>query len=307
MKNSKINKSDVKMVIALIVGTIIYCFGIVFVADLGEFYSGGITGVAQIITSIFHFFFPENSFVGLKSILIVAFNFPLFLIAWKGVSRKFAIASLASVLMQSVIIALFEYLQKIGFNPFQSIADRGDILTLSIFGGLLLGLGNALPLKYGASTGGIDVVSQYVSLKKHMSFSKVTFGIDLGIIISAAIIGQFTKGSLEIAVYTVIRMIIAILVIDKIYTVYKYAEVTIATDYKEEMRDALLENSNHGLSIYQIEGGYSRSRKYVMKAIVWSFESRKYRDIAVKVDPHAFVYVTKIKHVDGNFRKNIIV
>ena len=102
-------------------------------------------------------------------------------------------------------------------------------------------------------------------------------------------------------------MIISILVIDKIYTVYKYAEVTISTDLKEEMRDALLKNSNHGLSIYEIEGGYSHSRKYVMKAIVWSFESRKYRDIALQVDPHAFITVTKIKHVVGNFRKNIIV
>lgn len=307
MKHLKFGKSDVKMIGGLIIGTFIYCFAIVFVADLGNFYSGGITGIAQLIASVVHWIFPDNQQVGLKSILIVLFNAPLFIIAWKGVSRKFAIASLASVAMQSALIALFEYIQTKGFNPFYSFSVNKEFLTLSIFGGLLLGLGNSLPLKYGASTGGIDVISQYVSLKYNMSFSKVTFGIDLFIIISASLIGYIKDATLEPGVYTVIRMIISVLVIDKIHTIYKYAEVTIVTDKKEEMRNAILEHSNHGISIYEIEGGFSHTKKYVLKSVVWSFETRKYRDIAVAVDPHAFISVTKIKHVDGRFRKNVIV
>lgn len=307
MEKLKLHKNDFKMIAGLIIGTIIYCFGIVFVADLGNFYSGGITGIAQLIASVVHWIFPDSQQIGLKSTIIVLFNAPLFIIAWKGVSRKFAVASLASVLMQTVIIALFEYFQSKGFNPFLSLSERKEFLTLSIFGGLLLGLGNSLPLKYGASTGGIDVVSQYVSLKYNMSFSKVTFGIDMFIILSAALIGYFKDNTLDPAVYTIIRMIISVLVIDKIYTIYKYAEVTIVTELKDEMRDKIMANSNHGLSIYEIEGGYSHAKKYVMKSVVWSFETRKYRDLAVSVDPHAFISVTKIKHVDGRFRKNVIV
>ena len=54
----------------MIVGTTIYCFGIVFVLDMVEFYAGGVTGIAQILANVF-----KQPY--LKSIIIGVVNLPL--------------------------------------------------------------------------------------------------------------------------------------------------------------------------------------------------------------------------------------
>ena len=61
----------------MIVGTIIYCFGIVFLLDLGEFYAGGITGIAQLITAIMKKIY-EVEITGFKRMFILLLSNQLF-------------------------------------------------------------------------------------------------------------------------------------------------------------------------------------------------------------------------------------
>ena len=163
---SYFNDRNFMSVFGTLSGTLIYCLGIVLLLDLGDFYAGGITGISQLI----------DTFTGLsiKSILIPIFNAPLFLIAWKSVSRRFAVLSLTSVLLQFAIIAVLEYLftgdNPILKNPFDDV--EVSRLFLAIFGGLVTGAGCAICLKFGGSTGGLDIISQYMSLVKHINFTK---------------------------------------------------------------------------------------------------------------------------------------
>ena len=292
-----------KMILGVLVGSTLYCFAVVFISDLGSFYASGLTGISQLIETVVNLI-TGKSFIGLKSILIAIFNVPLFLIAWKGVSKKFAIVSLASVLYQVALIALFEKFRDMGFNPFVTFSD--NVLLLAIFGGLVFGFSEGLCLKVGGSTGGMDVVSQYVSLNYHKSFSKVSFMINLFIILCAAIIGYVSSKTLDMAVYTIIKLVISVLIMDKIFTIYKYSEITIISSDKEKIRSSLLEHFNHGMTIYEAHGGYSDKPFYVFKIVVWSFEETSYVNIIKKIDAHAFISTSKVKNVDGNFRRNVI-
>ena len=86
-----LNSKDFQAWSGMIIGSLVYCIGIVFVLDLGKFYAGGVTGVAQIVTTLCEKGFNEGAvIVGLKSAIIVAINIPLFLIGWRGVSKRFA-------------------------------------------------------------------------------------------------------------------------------------------------------------------------------------------------------------------------
>lgn len=298
-----IKTKDFNLWFMMIFGTFIYCFGIVFLLDLGEFYAGGVTGVAQLITSVMKKFFNVE-FAGFKSIFVGLFNFPLFAVAWKGVSKRFAFASLGSVLLQMLFIYIFELALGSGFNPFVAFSvnkDPGSMLCLSILGGMITGAGCAIALKGGSSTGGMDVVSQYLSLTKQMSFAKVTFTIDFCIILAAALLG-----SVDIAVYTIIRMIISTLTLDKIYTAYKYTKIVIITEEKQRMRDAIVSSMNHGLTIYPATGGFSNKPKYVIEIIVWSFETADCLRLVKTIDSNAFVSTIGVKRVEGPFRINVI-
>ena len=289
--------------VGMTVGTILYCAAIVFILDLGNFYAGGLTGVAQIFETIYLKYISSanaEGVAGLKSLVISLLNLPLFIIGWKGVSKRFAILSLASVLIQVVFIALFEYIRiDLGINPVASMASNP--LMLCILGGLVLGVSLGLPLRYGASTGGMDIISQYFSFKKKASFAKVSFSIDLLVILAAGVVG-----SIEIAAYTIIRLIVSILVLDKVHTIYKFVKISIVTEERGRMREELIACFNHGITIYAVTGGYSNSPKYVFESIVSTYEIEDYKSAAKRIDPECFITYTAIKGIDGFFNQNTI-
>lgn len=300
--NSIVNffkKRNVSVVLGMLVGTLIYCLAIVWILDLGSFYAGGVTGISQIIETIM-IGITGKPIPGFKSIFIAILNVPLFLIGYKGVSKRFAILSVGSIAMQTIFIALLEYLKtEFGINPFIALVD--DKLLLSVLGGLLTGLGCGIALRVGSSTGGMDIISQYVSFKKNISFAKFSLSIDLAIILVSGFVG-----TVETAIYTIIRLIIGILVLDKVHTIYKYMKVSIITEEKDRMRDELISKFNHGITIYTAVGGYTNKTKYVLDTVVSSYEAEEYKNIAKQIDPQCFITYTGVKQIYGLFNRNAI-
>lgn len=292
-----------KVIFGMVLGTTIYCAGVVFILDLGKFYAGGVTGVSQLITNALEMIDIHIS----KSILIAAFNIPLLIIGWRGVSKRFALLSISSVILQVGLIALFEFIVKSGYNPIADAFSEGGVvkpsalLTISILGGLVLGIGGGISLRSGASTGGMDIISQFFSFKKRIPFTTISLFVDLTIIAFSAVVGN-----IEIAVYTIIRLIISVLVLDRIHTIYKYMRVQIVTKNVEEMRSALIEKFNHGITIYEVQGGYSKEKKWVLESVVLSYEAEEYKNIAYQIDETPFITFTSVKHIYGFFNKNAI-
>lgn len=293
-----IKNKDLRVTLAMIIGTLIYCFSVVFILDLGEFYAGGVTGVSQLLSRILQKLGVTVS----KSIFIALFNIPLFVIGFRGVSKKFAYLSLGSILVQVISVYGFEVMRdKAGLDLFaKSLGD--EKIILAIFGGLMCGIGSGISLRSGASTGGLDIISQYLSFKKNMSFTSVSLTID-AIIIT---LGGVVAGDVRIAVYTLIRLIIHILVLDRIHTVYNFMKIQVVSPKKEELRQELLARFNHGITIYKAQGGYTGQDLYVLEIIVSSFEVADYKTVIKKVDQKAFISVAAVKEIDGNFNKNVI-
>lgn len=287
--------------IAMIVGTTIYCFGIVFVLDMVEFYAGGVTGIAQIFANVFKMPY-------LKSIIIGAVNLPLFIMGWKGVSKRFAVLSLGSILLQMALTALFDYMRHtLGINPFNDLATwyEGTVsnpLVFALFGGALTGLGCGIPLRFGSSTGGMDIVSQKFALSSKIPFPLISGGIDAAIIIVGALIAK----DVSVAVYTIIRLVIHVIVLDKVHTIYNYQKISIVTSMRDEMREALVKHFAHGITIYDAQGGYSLTPKYVFESVVFTYEIEEYKKIIRNTDKDAFMSFTSIKGIDGKYNKKVI-
>ena len=301
MEKNKKNYRLLVSTLAMIVGTTIYCFGIVFILDMVEFYAGGVTGIAQIIANI----------VGvpyLKSVIIGAVNFPLFILGWKGVSKRFAVLSLGSILLQMALTALFDYVRiELGINPFNDLATfyQGEVtnpLVFALFGGAITGLGCGIPLRFGSSTGGMDIVSQKFALSSKIPFPLISGGIDAIIIIGGALWAQ----DISVAVYTIIRLVISVIVLDKVHTVYKYQKISIVTAHKDLMREALVKHFAHGITIYEAEGGYTATPRWVFESIVLTYEIEEYRKIIRATDKDAFMSFTSIKGIDGKYNKKVI-
>jgi uncharacterized membrane-anchored protein YitT (DUF2179 family) len=291
-----LKKRSVHMTLNMVLGTIIYCIAVVWILDLGNFYAGGITGISQLLTKIF----GRININIPKSIFIALLNAPLFIIGWREVSNRFAILSLTSVILQVIIIFGLEQLKAAGFNPMSALAD--EYLLLAILGGLLTGVGCGICLRGGASSGGMDIISQYVSLKKNVSFAKFSLTVDFFIICAGAI----EAGNIRVGIFTIVRLLVHIIALDKIHTIYRYMRISIVTTKKDEMREAILARFNHGITMYDAVGGYSQQERWVLESVCSSYEIEDYRQIALSVDKHCFITTSKVENIFGFFNRNVI-
>ena len=359
-------KKKIKAYIGVILGTIIYSVGVVWILRLGGFFSGGATGASQLIVGLFEKFNPGADITKFMSnnlgTFILLINIPLFLLGWRGVSKHFVILTAVSIILQTVIMNLLSmytispfvllvqdgaiqglvngynettletygvtreimeflkvdstdlidiirsghfniYKSDLAFEAqsfFSAHMSTGTRLLLAVIGGFVCGLGAAICLKSGGSTGGMDIVANYLQVKKQLPFTKIQSTVDTVIILSSVIV------SVENVLFTLVRLVVYMTTIDRVYKTYKTNRIEIVTSKPEELRVALLTYLGHGLTIYQCVGGFTNSQKATIVVYASSFETPLYVEAVKEVDPKAFISVTKTLMIKGNYVQKTI-
>lgn len=290
-----------KAIVSVIIGTIIYSIAVAWIFELGHFFAGGVTGVSQIINQLIYGLTGKEISIG---IVVLLLNCPLFLIGFKHVSRKFAILTLISIALQSITIFVVE---KIPFNPFETLV--GDRLLLTLLGGIIAGFGCAICLKAGGSTGGVDIISNILLVKKNKSFAVYSFTIDIIIMILSGFVITTEKISFDFgtSMYTLLRLILYFYTIDQFYTIYRPIKLSIITSNGDEMCKILLSKIQHGITVYKAIGAYTMHEREVLEIYASSFETNDYIDLVKSIDPNAFITTTPVSLIKGNYIKKTII
>lgn len=271
----------------MIIGVFLYVLAMNMFISPANLYTGGVTGIAQLIIA-----FTSSAFGIQLSLggLIFLLNVPLLYLAWRSIGKRFAVLSILTVVLQSIILELV---------PMGKFSD--DILLNAVFGGVLIGVGVGMILKIGASTGGTDIVSQYISMKFNGSFGKYSFGINAVIILLAGI----TQGW-ETALYTIISIYITSVVVDRIHTIHQNLTLYIVTSKEDEMIDAIQKQLYRGITVLEGRGAYTKNNKSVLMIVLSSYELYEALAVIKMVDDHAFTNVVRSEMVQGHFvRKEI--
>ena len=271
----------------MIIGVFLYVLAMNMFISPANLYTGGVTGIAQLIIA-----FASSAFGIQLSLggLIFLLNVPLLYLAWRSIGKRFAVLSILTVVLQSIILELV---------PMGKFSD--DILLNAVFGGVLIGVGVGMILKIGASTGGTDIVSQYISMKFNGSFGKYSFGINAVIILLAGI----TQGW-ETALYTIISIYITSVVVDRIHTIHQNLTLYIVTSKEDEMIDAMQKQLYRGITVLEGRGAYTKNNKSVLMIVLSSYELYEALAVIKMVDDHAFTNVVRSEMVQGHFvRKEI--
>lgn len=128
---------------------------------------GGVIGLGLII----HYFYGWPT--GLSIILL---SLPLYVLAW-FFERRYFFYSLHGLIISSFCIDLFSFINgKVHL----------DILPSTIIGGILVGVGIGLMLRYETSTGGTDLLAQILTKFTSINVGIIIFLID-GLIITSGI------------------------------------------------------------------------------------------------------------------------
>lgn len=271
----------------MMIGVFLYGLAMNMFISPANLYTGGVTGIAQlIIAALSSTFGIQLSLGGLVFLL----NVPLLYLAWRSIGKRFALLSILAVALQSIILGLI---------PMGKFSN--DILLNAVFGGVLIGVGVGMILKIGASTGGTDIISQYISMKFNGSFGKYSFGINAVIILLAGI----TQGW-ETALYTIISIYITSVVVDKIHTIHQNLTLYIVTNKEDEMIQAIQQQLYRGITVLEGRGAYSKNNKSVLMIVLSSYELYEALAVIKMVDDYAFTNVVRSEMVQGHFvRKEI--
>ncbi len=294
MKNEKL-LIELRALLAVTIFTIVYGIGVSWFleASIEPLYTGGIPGLAQLARNIINQHFDMdlgNFFLGA---FVFLGNIPIMIIGWFGVSKRFTIYSLISVVIQATIL---------GFIP---VFDVGidDTFVLAVMGGLLTGVGVGGALKYGTSTGGLDIIAQYFSLKNGTSVGFISMILNVFI----ALMGGLVFGSASVAAYTIIRIIVATIVTDKIHTAYHFLQVEIITQHPQDIYKGILEKVYRGVTLIKVEGAYSHTERTMMIVVISSYELTQIKNLVRAIDSHAFMITQPVKTIYGNFARKTIV
>ena len=301
-------KKNIVCVVMVTISTIIYCMGVMWFLEPASLYSGGVTGIAQLISNSCSRFFNIKIDLGLIVFLI---NIPILIFGWKKVSKRFVICSVISIILQTVlmnkIIPVVDFGINTGLNPITGVMFPGsgsemDLLLLSFVGGFISGVGSSLALRYGTSTGGVDILAQAVSFKKNISIGFISLVVNVII----AILGAFLFGNPAVAFYTIIRIIVQSVITDKVHTAYNFLKVEIVTTKTQEVSQLLLSDIGRGITIINAIGAYTHTEKSVLEIIISSYEMHRVIDDAKRVDPSVFITVSPVRRVIGNFKRKTI-
>lgn len=248
-------------------------------------YSSGFAGVSQLLSRLLIEYTPISLSVG---VIFLILNIPVAVLGWKKVGLSFTIYSFLSVLFSSFFLVII---------PIKHVAD--DLLLNAVFGGVILALGVGITLKWGASTGGLDIIAMILSKQKDKPVGNYLLILN-GIIILAA---GFLYGW-EKALYTLVFIYTSTRVVDTIHTRHEKLTALIVTRKGEELKNEIQSNLVRGITTIPARGAYTNETKDLLMIVISRYELFDLERIIKKTDPKAFTTIVQTASVVGLFRRD---
>lgn len=275
-------KNEILKVIVMFIGSIIVALNINSFVHFGNIVPGGFTGITILMQRLFLTFFD----VAVQfSIIYLPLNLLPAAICFKFIGKRFAIYSVLSIFLTSVIV---------DFLPYVSITV--EPLLASVFGGIVHGFGVALCLLAGASTGGTDFISLLMSKKYGKdTFNYVLFGNAVILVIAGSI---YTWDSV---MYSIIYQYVSTQMLHVLYRRYQKLTLFIITDKPEKIYEQIKDCTNHGATLFKGLGFYHKKERSMVYSVVSSDELYVVIRKINQVDKDAFIDVIRTERVVGRF------
>ncbi|WP_026882746.1 YitT family protein [Clostridium akagii] len=275
-----------KQYLMLIGGTVLYSLYASLLLTPAKIGTGGVLGIALSLHSLFNFK------IGITSIVL---NIPLFIFGFKFLGRKFAIKSGIIVLFSSLMI---DYISSL--LPNFSILPINDKLTSAIFCGVVSGISMAMLFMGGGSTGGFDISAKVFRNKfKNVQLSHILLIQDFFVYVFVGIV----MGPHSV-LYALIMSFIRSKTIDTMQEgIASSRQCVIICNNYEEIIEEVNTILGRGVTVLNATGGFSHNNKKFIYVVVQKHQITALRLIIKKIDPLAFVAVSPVNDILGNYKQ----
>ena len=276
-KQHRLNKI-IKEYVLITLGCISMAMGVAWFLLPNEISTGGFSGIATIVYYLFEF--PLGT-----TILIL--NIPLLLIAYFRISKQLFFRSIYGTVVFSALIDIFDQIVPLTYDRFLGC----------IYGGVLMGIGTAIILKFRASTGGSDLLSYVIrSYKPQYRSSNLILTTDTIIIT----INVFFFKAIEVGLYSAIAIFLMGKMIDLIFEGVNFTKVVLIISPKyKAIAEKIGKDVNRGSTGVYAKGMYTNEEKMMLLCVGSRTESYEIEQIAKNIDRTSFIIILNAREVLG--------
>jgi uncharacterized membrane-anchored protein YitT (DUF2179 family) len=245
---------------------------------------GGIVGISMILSHL----------TGVKlGIFIFVLNIPFLYIGYKQIGKTFALSTLLGIVVLSITTILLHDVP----------VFTEDLLLATVFGGIVLGAGVGIVIRYGGSLDGTEIMAILFDKKIPFSVGEIIMFFNIFIFCIAGFIFGWDR-----AMYSLLTYFIAFKTIDIVIAgLDESKSAWIISEHHKELGDAILARLGRGVTYLKGEGAYTGDDKKVIFCVITRLEEAKLKEIVEELDPAAFLAVANISEVrGGRFKKKAI-
>ena len=273
-------KDKLKRYFELVIGILLIAIAFNLFLLPNELVFGGVSGLSIIVSKFITI--DASTFIMIASLLLLVVSF---LVLGKNDTKASIVGSILFPIFVNITANIGEYIK----------LDTGNVLLSAVFGGIIYGFGAGLVFKAGFTTGGTNIINQILSKYLHMSMGNAMLISD-GLIV---VLGGFFFGATKL-MYALIVIYIIGLMTDKILLGISNSKAFyIITNEDEKIRDYLLNELHHGVTIFSVKGGYTHKKDEVILCVVPTREYYRVKEGIHEIDSEAFFVVCDAYEVSG--------
>jgi len=264
----------------IIMGSIFCAIGVVYFLVPNSLITGGTAGLALLL----HHLTPFT--IGTWMFLI---NVPLVLLGTKYFGKMYAIKSVATIVLISILIDVLNEVLKLP-------AITNETLLGSIFGGIFIGLGIGFIIKGKSSAGGSTIIATIIASKTKYKASEAMLFIDAAVILFSI----YVFGDVDKALWSIVSIYASAKVIDVVLTGRPSKKVVHLVTNKvdivsEEVRKQLGEEG----TIVRGKNLFDKDDKTMILIVVEIAKIQVLKEIAKNNDPDSFLIISEASEFLG--------
>jgi len=288
----KFKKNQIKEYSTILIGTFIVAVGIVvFIAPL-RLAPGGVYGVAIILHHLFGWR------LGLTGICM---EVPLLLLGIWLLGAKFGAKTVVGIVSLAGFISLLELVY--GYDPLialpgnPAIADPTANFIISLFGGVIVGVGLGLIFRTRATSGGTDIIAMVIGkYVKHIPLGTILMIVDSVIVLLALVVFE----DWTIPLYSWFVIYVTGFTIDKMISGFdRRKALFVISDHHEQIKNVILSEMGRGGTYFKGAGMYHEAEKKIIFTTITKKELPGLLYRIHEIDADAFVSILDATDVLG--------
>ncbi len=265
--------------VMLTVGAVIAAFAMEEFLVPCTILDGGMIGVSIMVNNLSGF--P-------LSILTIIFNVPFLIIGSRKMGLKFVVKSIYAMVIFSIFLEVF--------GEWTNVTDQ--LLLAVCFGGVILGAGVGIVIRFGGCLDGTETVAIMLNRKFKWPVGRTVLIFNIVIYAIAGLLFGFDR-----AMYSLLTYFITSKIIDMVENGFDQAKAAmIITNESKEIAERIYDQLGRTVTMMEGEGLIS-GKKVVLYCVLTRLEIYELKKLINSVDASAFVVVSDVSEIIGNHIK----